>query len=192
MGIHERTKKEIGMILRFVEKMSKHLHTLSGFLCLALVVLTLEQVVSRYFFSESSIAIQELQWHVFAAIFLLASAYALKNEDHVRVDILYARMSPATRLKIDTFGLVVFLIPSMTLLAYYGFEYTMQSRSYTGVNSATHPILAWLLQGEGSANPGGLPARWILKSFIPLFAVLNILQATLVILRRWRARGHNQ
>lgn len=132
---------------------------------------------------------QELQWHVFAAIFLLASAYSIHQDDHVRVDIFYARFTPRQRLWVDTGGFVLFLVPSMILLAYFGYDFMMQARSYSGSGAGQDTIWAWFLQGEASPNPGGLAARWLLKALIPVFAVLNIVQGLASLTQRWSKRN---
>lgn len=174
-------------ISKFISKISLICNALSGWLSLILVLLTAQQVLARYFFSESSIAMQELQWHLFAAIFLLASAHAINTNSHVRVDIFYSRLSKKAQCYIDSFGFLFFLTPSMVFLIYFGIDFVIQSRSYIQNGTEMQSAYGWIFGGEGSANPGGLPARWILKALIPLFALLNILQGFFVTLENWRS-----
>ena len=178
-------------ISNFITKISRVCNQISGWFSLILVLLTVQQVLARYFFSESSIAMQELEWHLFAAIFLLASAYAIKTDSHVRVDIFYSRLSKKSQHIIDSFGLLFFLIPSMLFLMYYGIDFVIQSRSYGQNANEVQGIFGWILAGEGSANPGGLPARWLLKALIPIFALLNILQGFFVTLENWRSLSND-
>ena len=70
-----------------INRLNFYAAKVSGFLTFLLVLLTTEQVISRYVFNDSSIALQELEWHIFAAIFLLAAPYTLAQDEHVRVDI---------------------------------------------------------------------------------------------------------
>jgi TRAP-type mannitol/chloroaromatic compound transport system permease small subunit len=162
--------------------------------CLVLVLLTTGLVVSRYFFLVSSVALQELQWHLFGAMFLLSVPHTFVCDKHVRVDILYARLSRTWQERIDIAGNLFFLMPMAYVLVVYGYSYVVQSRGYpSGVAVDYYSVLllgrehfiyplsawfekflrAWLLVGEGSPDPGGLEARWLVKALIVCaFAVL--------------------
>jgi TRAP-type mannitol/chloroaromatic compound transport system permease small subunit len=70
--------------------------------------------VLRYAFNNSSIALQELEWHLFSAMFLLSIAYGLQNDTHVRVDVFYLNFSPKTQALINIIGSVVFKTPKIT------------------------------------------------------------------------------
>ena len=95
---------------------------------------------------------QELEWHLFAVVFLIGAAYTLKQEGHVRVDILFIHFSKKTKAWIDLFGTIVFLIPFCLIIIYSTQKFISNS---------------WAVR-EISPDPGGLPARYILKSMIPL------------------------
>lgn len=162
--------------------------------CLVLVLLTTGLVISRYFFLVSSVALQELQWHLFGAMFLLSVPHTFVCDKHVRVDILYARLSRTWQQRIDIIGNLFFLMPMAYVLVAYGYGYVVQSRGYPsgvavdyyslllfGRDTFMYPIgawleeflRAWLLVGEGSPDPGGLEARWLVKALIVCaFAVL--------------------
>lgn len=155
--------------------MNFFLALLAALLTFVLVLVTTEQVIARYFFDNSSIALQELQWHLFSIIFLLASPYAFEKNRHVRVDIFNTRLSPKWRNRIEIIGLMFFLMPSMMYMTLYGWEFAMASRDFS--TSQDFGILNFLLQGEGSSNPGGLPARWLLKLCIPICSTLLMLEA---------------
>jgi len=161
--------------IQYVRRVCKNLAVVSGFFCLVLVLVTVEQVLARYMFDASSVALQELQWHLFAAIFLLAAPYAYAQNRHVRVDIFLQRCPEHVQDRIEFVGILFFLLPSMLLLTYYGWEFVQQSRSFT--STVDYGVFTWLLGGEGSPNPGGLPARWILKCCIPLSSGLLILES---------------
>jgi TRAP-type mannitol/chloroaromatic compound transport system permease small subunit len=126
---------------------------------LLLVAVTTYDVVMRYLFATSFVFIQELEWHLFAVLFLVAAGYAHLKGDHVRVDIIYARQSPRARAWVDLVGGVLFLFPTCFLL----------------VSTSIPFIRASLAVLEGSPDPGGLPARYLLKMAIPAgFALLGL------------------
>ena len=117
-------------------------------------------VVMRYAFNVSFVFTQELEWHLFAFIFLMGAGYTLLKDGHVRVDIIYQRCSPKTQAWINFLGVIFFLIPGcyMVIATSLNFVYN-----------------AWVVM-EGSPDPGGIPYRFILKSFIPAGFVLILLQ----------------
>ncbi len=133
-----------------------------GYLCMFIMALMIIDVsfnvVSRYFFQYGNVGLQELEWHFFAIVFLLGMNYALKEDAHVRVDIFYAKFSPRTKALVNMIGTVVFIIPFAILVSTLSIDFVMEA--YTS--------------NEGSADPGGLPYRWIIKSFIPISFCLLI------------------
>ena len=131
-----------------------------SWLMLGMVVVVFTDVVLRYLFSQSSVFAQELEWHLFGLVYLLAGGYTMLYNEHVRVDILYEKYRPATRARVD-------LAVAAVTLAVAGVIFAL---SLTQVEHA-------YVSGEGSTDPGGLPYRFLLKAFIPLGFVLVILQA---------------
>ncbi len=138
-----------------------------SWLTLILVLLVCYDVISRYLFKSSIVAIQELQWHFFAIIFLVAAAYTLKYDEHVRVDVLYSKFSPRTQAVINLIGTIIFLIPFCLLIVY-------ASRNF---------VFSSFQIAETSPDPGGLPARYILKAILPISFFLILLQGIALILR---------
>lgn len=127
----------------------------------ALVVMVVfVDVVMRYAFSISFVFTQELEWHLFAFIFLMGAGYTLLKDGHVRVDIFYQRMGKRTRAGINFFGVLLFLIPGCILIIATSLKFVHN---------------AWAVM-EGSPDPGGIPYRFILKSCIPAGFVLVLLQ----------------
>ena len=96
--------------------------------------------------AKYSVAIQELQWYCFGIIFLLAAAWTLQDDKHVRVDVLYARMTPKMQALVNLIGSLLFLLTFSLLVIWFSQKFLHQS-FYTG--GKWHP--------EGSPNPGGLP-----------------------------------
>ncbi|WP_169784243.1 TRAP transporter small permease subunit [Campylobacter curvus] len=133
-----------------------------GYLCMLIMALMIIDVsfnvVSRYFFQYGNVGLQELEWHFFAIVFLLGMNYALKEDAHVRVDIFYAKFSPRTKALVNMIGTVIFIIPFAILVSTLSIDFVMEA--YTS--------------NEGSADPGGLPYRWVIKSFIPISFYLLI------------------
>jgi TRAP-type mannitol/chloroaromatic compound transport system permease small subunit len=127
---------------------------------LLLVLVTFIDVVMRYFFNTSYVFTQELEWHVFAFIFLMGAGYTLKNEGHVRVEVFYGKLSPNGRAWINLVGVIFFLVPSCLVFIKTSIPFVIES----------YRIL------EGSPDPGGIPFRFILKSCIPVGYTLMLLQ----------------
>ncbi|MFQ5848317.1 MAG: TRAP transporter small permease subunit, partial [Candidatus Methylomirabilales bacterium] len=130
-----------------------------SWIALVLVLVVAWNVIVRYLFHRGSVAMQELEWHLFGPLFLLTAAYTLVYDEHVRVDILYSRFSARTRAYVDFVGSLLFLIPVCIIIIW-------TSWSFIGASWAA---------GEGSPDPGGLPARYILKAIMPIgFALLGL------------------
>ncbi|MCB1698507.1 MAG: TRAP transporter small permease subunit [Pseudomonadales bacterium] len=140
---------------------------LLAWLVLAMALLTTVVVVMRYGFNTGSIMAQEAVIYMHGCLFMLGMAYALKSGAHVRVDIFYRNFSPRTQAWVNSLGGIVFLMP---LCAFIGFS------SWNYVNES------WLVR-ETSADPGGIPAVFLLKSIIPLMALNLFLQGLAETLR---------
>lgn len=140
-----------------VNSISEFLGKLSAVLFILLLLNVFYDVIMRYLFNDVSIGMQELEWHLYATIFLLGVPYTLLKEGHVRVDIIYERLSPERQAWIDLLGSLLLLLPFVLLVAWYGVGFTMESFEL----------------GERSGDPGGLPYRWIIKGMIP-FAFLTM------------------
>ena len=115
----------------------------------------------RYIFHEGSVALQELEWHLFDILFLLGLAYALKHDKHVRVDILYTRFSPRFKEVVRIVSMLFFVVPLGVLVVWFSWDFVLQS----------------FAQQEMSPDPGGLCCRYIVKSFVIVAFVMLILQA---------------
>ncbi len=131
-----------------------------SWLMLGMVLVVFLDVIRRYVFNLSSVWAQELEWHFFGVVYLLAAGYTMLYDEHVRVDIVYARFSPRKKAWFDFVLLFVFFFPSCLMIVYTSWPFVKAS------------FLVW----EGSPDPGGLPARWALKSVIIVGFLLLILQ----------------
>jgi TRAP-type mannitol/chloroaromatic compound transport system permease small subunit len=121
-----------------------------SWLSLVMVVVVFGDVLSRYLFRVTYVATQELEWYLFGTLYLLAAGYTLLHDEHVRVDIVYAKLSPRRKAWLDFVLLWVFFFPACLLVIYTAWPFVRNS---------------WAVW-EGSPDPGGIPGRWALKSMI--------------------------
>ena len=140
-----------------------------AWLVLAMVLVIAYDVAMRYVFQAGSVALQELEWHLFALLFLFGAAYTLKHDGHVRVDIFYNSrwMSDRRRAMIDLFGGLFLLVPFCLVAIITSLPFVANSYG----------------MGEGSPDPGGLPYRFLLKAAIPVGFSLLLLQGVANMLR---------
>jgi TRAP-type mannitol/chloroaromatic compound transport system permease small subunit len=136
-------------------------------LILAATVVSGLNAVVRKVFHTSSNAFLEVQWYFFAASFLLAAGYTLLEKEHVKVDVLNAKLKLRTRIWIDIVGFTLFLTPMCLLVVYYGVPFFLQ---------------AWN-SGEMSSNAGGL-IRWPVYLMMPLGFALLLLQGISELIKR--------
>jgi TRAP-type mannitol/chloroaromatic compound transport system permease small subunit len=137
----------------------------TSWLALVIIVLMATNVVLRYLFSYGSVWAQELEWHLLAPLILFGMSYALLHGEHVRVDVLYANFSARTKLIVDVISQVLCILISL-IIVWLSIKYVSQS----------------YLVGETSADPGGLPYRWMLKALIPIGFILLMLQSFALLL----------
>ena len=156
--------------LIYIERLFNRFGDLLGWLSSILFILLLcnvvYDVVMRYVFNDVSIAFQEMEWHLFSAVFLIGVPYAIKAGGHVRVDLFYEQLSNKAQATIDLLGTVFFLLPFCLLVAWYGVDFARESYALN----------------EMSGDPGGLSYRWIIKGMIPLsFLFMSISGIGLVL-----------
>lgn len=156
----ERGLNVLRKFVRFVDGLNERIGTVVSWFTTLLVLTVCLDVFTRYFLRRSSVAVQELEWHFFAVIFLLASAWALKHNKHVRVDVLYMNFTPRNQALVNLIGSLLFLLPFAVIAIW----------------SSQNFVLNSFRIGEVSPDPGGLPARYILKSMIPIGFTLILLQ----------------
>ena len=142
---------------------------ISSWFSLELVLLISTDVLLRYVFNFSTAALYEMEWHLFAIIFLLASPYTLQKNKHVRVDVFYNNFSKRKKNIIDLIGNIIFLIPFSFIIFYTSLPFVADSYS----------IL------ESSPDPGGLPYRFIIKSIIPIAFFLLMIQGILNAIKNY-------
>ncbi len=152
---------------RGVDAMNEKIGRVADWLVLSACLISAGNAVVRYGFSLSSNAWLEVQWYLFAGTVMLGAAYTLKRNEHVRVDLVYGSVSQRIRLWIDVFGIILFLLPGMVLLAWMTWPFFMDS---------------WM-RNEGSPNAGGL-LRWPVKLMMPVGFALVALQGLSELVKR--------
>ena len=150
----------LALLVRTISGLNRVVGEVLSWLALGCVLVCFTVVVQRYFFNTSTLWVQDLYVWVAGAMFTGVAGFALLRDDHVRVDIFYRPASLRRKAMADLFGVVVFLLPFMYVVLYYCYPAVARSWGYH----------------EGSANIGGMPGLFILKSFIIVFAVLVGLQ----------------
>jgi TRAP-type mannitol/chloroaromatic compound transport system permease small subunit len=147
-------------IIRCIDRLNTWFGKLAGYVSLLMVVVVTTDVIMRYAFDTTFVAVQELEWHLFGVMFLLGAGYTLLVDGHVRVDVFYQRLSPKGQAWTNLLGVVLFLLPGCFLVLDTSWQFFSMSYAI----------------GEGSPDPGGLPARYVLKSFILIGFILVTLQ----------------
>ena len=103
--------KILRLYIKLIDGLNEYIGICVSWLTTLMVLVVFYDTVMRYAFKKGNVAIQELEWHIFAVVFLIGAAYALKHGAHVRVDIIYTRLSARTKAWIDFLGSIFFLIP---------------------------------------------------------------------------------
>lgn len=152
---------------RAIDALNERVGRVTLWLVLLATLISAGNALMRYGADRSSNAWLEIQWYLFALIFLLGAGYTLKHNGHVRIDILYGRFSPRTQAWIDILGGLLFLLPLCGVMIWMGWNGFAAS---------------WAV-GEISPDAGGLP-RWPIKLVIPLGFFLLLLQGVAEIIKR--------
>ena len=162
--------KFINAYIRLVDNLNERVGVLTSWLTLLLVLVVSYDVIVRYLFGVSSVGLQELEWHIFALILLVGAASTLKVDEHVRVDVLYTRFSPKNKAWINFFGSILLLIPFCIIVI-------IASQDFVSISFRLN---------ETSPDAGGLPARYILKVFIPISFFLLLLEGIALAFKSFR------
>lgn len=125
---------------------------------IVLIAVVVLNVTMRYLFGEGRIEFEEIQWHLYAIGFLIGLATCMDADNHIRVDVFHDRMSLRSQAWIELYGLLLLFLPFIGSVLIFSFPFVEYSYSI----------------GEVSDAPGGLPYRWVIKSFLPLSMVLLI------------------
>lgn len=155
-----------------LEKLVELVGKACSWLWVVLIVLIVVNVALRYVMRTNFIAMEEMQWHLYAVGFLMALSFAMLADGHVRVDVLAERLPLRTRAWIELLGILLLILPFVYVVVSYAIPFVQRS---------------WQIN-EVSAAPGGLPHRWIIKSFIitgfvfiGIAAVARLMRVTAVL-----------
>ncbi len=154
-------------IFDMLQKISEQLGKSVSYLLLIMTLVSFTIVVIRYVFSTGSIALQESITYFHATVFILMAAFTLQKNGHVRVDIFYQNMNQKQKAWVDIFGSVFLLIPFCIFSFWISLPYVQRS---------------WAI-AEKSADAGGIPAVFLLKSLILVLAIILLVQAATEILK---------
>ena len=154
-------------ISRAIDALNERVGRTVLWLILVMALVSSANAVYRYVFNNSSNAWLELQWYMFATVFLLCSGYTLRHDEHIRIDVINSHLSRRTQIWIDIFGTICFLLPMTIFITWLSW-----------------PILvnAWV-SGETSSNAGGL-IRWPARLLIPVGFSLLSLQGISELIKR--------
>jgi TRAP-type mannitol/chloroaromatic compound transport system permease small subunit len=150
-----------------LDKINRQVGRVVMWAALAMVLVQFGIVLLRYVFGFTSIFINETVLYLHASLFMLGAGYTLLMEGHVRVDIFYAPLSSRHKAMVDIFGHLCLMLPALAILLYY---------SWPSVRRA------WSIL-EGPISVGGVPASFLLKSLIPAFCVLLLVQGLSALIR---------
>ena len=151
----------------FIDALNERIGKAAAWLGLAAVIVCTGNALARYALNIGSNAWLELQWYLNSAVFLLVAGYALKRNEHVRIDVIAGRLSERAQAWIDLLGGLFMLLPAMTIIAWYSWPSLVNS---------------WLIS-EHSSDPGGL-IRWPVRVLIPVAFTLLALQGVSEVIKR--------
>lgn len=146
---------------RAVDGMLTRMGSIVSWFWLALMGVIVVNVAMKNFLGDGRIEFEEIQWHIYSALFMLGLSVTLASDDHVRVDLLYERFGLRTKAWVEFLGIVFLLMPFLVMLIWYGVPFVTDS----------------FATGERSNSPAGLSHRWMMKSVLVIGCALLALAA---------------
>ena len=159
--------QSLAFVMRAINGLNRLVGSVFSWVALAIVAVCFWVVVERYVFQNTRLWMQDLYPWLNGVMCMAVAGFALYRNDHVRVDIYYRTASNRRKALLDLIGVAIFLLPFAWVVWTYSFTFVERS---------------WGLR-EGSANPGGMPGLFVLKSFILVFAALIALQGVAMAIR---------
>ena len=160
--------KIIVNVSQFLEKIVTFFGKMGSWLAIPLIFIIIFDIVTRRFFILGSTKLQEMEWHLHTALFLLVIGYAYLKDSHVRIEIVREKYSMLIKSIFETLGILVFLIPYTILVIFYGIDFVIRSFNLNEVSSALT----------------GLSHRWIIKFFIPFGMFLLLLAGLSILIKK--------
>ena len=157
---HDKPTLQDNPISRKIDRLVNFIGELFSWLWLVLLLVIIGNVILRYAFSQGMIELEELQWYLYAAAWLIGLSYTFISDDHVRVDVVQENLGFKAQMWLELFGLLLLFLPFVCFVLYF---------------SVSFVELSWTTN-ETSTSANGLPARWLIKgcllfSFLLLFLV---------------------
>ena len=159
--------KNLIKISILLEKIVTIFGKIGSWLSIPLISIIIFDIITRRFFVLGSTKLQEMEWHLHASLFLLVLGYAYLKDAHVRIEIVREKYSLKVKAILETFGIIIFLIPYTVLVIYFGIDFVQRSFNMNEVSSALT----------------GLSHRWIIKSFIPIGMLILFLAGFSLLLK---------
>ena len=160
--------KLIVSMSQFLEKIVTFFGKIGSWLAIPLIFIIIFDIITRRFFILGSTKLQEMEWHLHTALFLLVLGYAYLKDSHVRIEIVREKYSMLIKSIFETLGILVFLIPYTILIIFYGIDFVIRSFNLNEVSSALT----------------GLSHRWIIKFFIPFGMFLLFLAGVSILIKK--------
>ena len=154
-------------ISTFLQNVVSYIGKLGSWLALPLIFIIMFDIITRRFFILGSTKLQEMEWHLHTALFLLVLGYAYIKNSHVRIEIVREKYSAVLKSIFEILGILLFLIPYTIMVIFYGIDFVNRSYELKEVSSALT----------------GLSHRWIIKSFIPLGMFLLLIAGFSILIR---------
>ena len=151
----------------FLQNFVSYIGKLGSWLALPLIFIIMFDIITRRFFILGSTKLQEMEWHLHTALFLLVLGYAYIKNSHVRIEIVREKYSAVLKSIFEILGILLFLIPYTIMVIFYGIDFVNRSYELKEVSSALT----------------GLSHRWIIKSFIPLGMFLLLIAGFSILIR---------
>jgi TRAP-type mannitol/chloroaromatic compound transport system permease small subunit len=170
MAAGRRRAGHLRKLIRFIDGLNEYVGRAAAWGMLGVVLVVFAVVALRYGFNWGRVWLSEAYVWLNAAAVMLGAAYTLKHDGHVRIDIWYERWGSRGRARADLLGSLFLLLPFLLLVLYESWPYVASS---------------WRI-AERSREAGGLPGLYWLKTLIPVFAALMLLQGVVLMLRAWR------
>ncbi len=159
--------KDLLALSRLIDDMIGRIGKLAAWLVLAAVLVSAVNALVRYIFNDSSNAWLELQWYLFAGVFMLCAAWTLRDQEHIRIDILSGPLGPKFRSVMDLIGTVFFLFPLCLIMMIDGYPFFWGS----------------FVSGEISGSAGGL-IMWPVKMLVPVGFTILFVQGISELIKR--------
>lgn len=162
-------------VVEFLNGIVRRVGEFAAWFNVILIGVIVVQVVMRYGFSKGLVPLEELMWHLYAVAFMFGMAYAVTNDSHIRVDLVHMALPKRVQHVFEILGILFLLMPFLWILFDHSLGWTIEAYRV----------------GESSANPTGLPHRWIIKSVVPITMVLIFIAALARLIQEFMLLLHH-